>query len=222
MNDRLPRSKPHSRPGQDPARRRPAGRIKPINRPWKIYPIGTKAVIKQTARTPEGHYNILIQGLERFVLLKLDQVDPHRKLSGETTPGPVGTEHGSQALHRAILDIITELLKLIQTPGVHEAVAALGTEEDPVTLAYRIASLLNLTLDGEQQLLEASTRTDLLRGLYAALSRKFRFCSCGTRSPARRGKSSAKTQQEYLLREQLKTIQQELGEVNDEGRRWQP
>ena len=50
--------------------------------------------------------------------------------------------------------------------------AALGTEQDPVVLAYRIASLLNLTLDGEQQLLEAATRADLLRGLYAALSRE--------------------------------------------------
>ena len=181
-----------------------------------LYPIGTKAVIKQTARTPEGHYNILIQGLERFVLLKLDQVDPYLQARVKQLPAPSERSTEVEALHRAILDIITELPKLIQTPGVHEAVAALGTEEDPVTLAYRIASLLNLTLDGEQQLLEASTRTDLLRGLYAALSREVQILQLRDKITSEARDKLGKTQREYLLREQLKTIQQELGEVNDE------
>ena len=181
-----------------------------------LYSIGTKAVIKQTARTPEGHYNILIQGLERFVLLKLDQVDPYLQARVKQLPAPAERSTEVEALHRAILDIITELPKLIQTPGVHEAVAALGTEEDPVTLAYRIASLLNLTLDGEQQLLEASTRADLLRGLYAALSREVQILQLRDKITSEAKEKLGKTQREYLLREQLKTIQQELGEVTGE------
>lgn len=181
-----------------------------------LYSIGTKAVIKQTARAPEGHYNILIQGLERFVLLKLDQVDPYLQARVKQLPAPAERSTEVEALHRAILDIITELPKLIQTPGVHEAVAALGTEEDPVTLAYRIASLLNLTLDGEQQLLEASTRADLLRGLYAALSREVQILQLRDKITSEAKEKLGKTQREYLLREQLKTIQQELGEVTGE------
>ncbi len=181
-----------------------------------LYSIGTKAVIKQTARAPEGHYNILIQGLERFVLLKLDQVDPYLQARVKPLPPPAERSTEVEALHRAILDIITELPKLIQTPGVHEAVAALGTEEDPVTLAYRIASLLNLTLDGEQQLLEASTRADLLRGLYAALSREVQILQLRDKIASEAKEKLGKTQREYLLREQLKTIQQELGEVTGE------
>ncbi len=181
-----------------------------------LYSIGTKAVIKQTARAPEGHYNILIQGLERFVLLKLDQVDPYLQARVKQLPPPAERSTEVEALHRAILDIITELPKLIQTPGVHEAVAALGTEEDPVTLAYRIASLLNLTLDGEQQLLEASTRADLLRGLYAALSREVQILQLRDKIASEAKEKLGKTQREYLLREQLKTIQQELGEVTGE------
>ena len=181
-----------------------------------LYTIGTKAVIKQTARTSEGHYNILIQGLERFVLLKLDQVDPYLQARVKQLPAPSERNTEVEALHRAILDIITELPKLIQTPGVHEAVAALGTEEDPVLLAYRIASLLNLTLDGEQQLLEASTRADLLRGLYAALSREVQILQLRDKITSEAREKLGKTQREYLLREQLKTIQQELGESNGE------
>ncbi len=181
-----------------------------------LYPIGTKAVIKQTARTPEGHYNILIQGLERFVLLKLDQVDPYLQARVKQLAPPSEQSTEVEALHRAILDIITELPKLIQTPGVHEAVAALGTEEDPVVLAYRIASLLNLTLDGEQQLLAAPTRADLLRGLYAALSREVQILQLRDKITSEAREKLGKTQREYLLREQLKTIQQELGESNGE------
>ncbi|MBP6607783.1 MAG: endopeptidase La [Nitrospira sp.] len=181
-----------------------------------LYPIGTKAIIKQTARTPDGHYNILIQGLERFVLLKLDQVDPYLQARVKQLAPPSEQSTEVEALHRAILDIITELPKLIQTPGVHEAVAALGTEEDPVVLAYRIASLLNLTLDGEQQLLAASTRADLLRGLYAALSREIQILQLRDKITSEAREKLGKTQREYLLREQLKTIQQELGEGNGE------
>ena len=181
-----------------------------------LYPIGTKAVIKQTARTPEGHYNILIQGLERFVLLKLDQMDPYLQARVKQLAPPSEQSTEVEALHRAILDIITELPKLIQTPGVHEAVAALGTEEDPVVLAYRIASLLNLTLDGEQQLLAAPTRADLLRGLYAALSREVQILQLRDKITSEAREKLGKTQREYLLREQLKTILQELGEVNGE------
>ena len=181
-----------------------------------LYPIGTKAVIKQTARTPEGHYNILIQGLERFVLLKLDQMDPYLQARVKQLAPPSEQSTEVEALHRAILDIITELPKLIQTPGVHEAVAALGTEEDPVVLAYRIASLLNLTLDGEQQLLAAPTRADLLRGLYAALSREVQILQLRDKITSEAREKLGKTQREYLLREQLKTIQQELGEGNGE------
>ncbi|HNO34847.1 MAG TPA: endopeptidase La, partial [Nitrospira sp.] len=77
-------------------------------------------------------------------------------------------------------------------------------------------SLLNLTLDGEQQLLEASTRTDLLRGLYAALSREVQILQLRDKITSEAREKLGKTQREYLLREQLKTIQQELGEVNDE------
>lgn len=181
-----------------------------------LYTIGTKAVIKQTARASEGHYNILIQGLERFVLLKLDQTDPYLQARVKQLPPPSERSTEVEALHRAILDIITELPKLIQTPGVHEAVTALGTEEDPVVLAYRIASLLNLTLDGEQQLLEASTRADLLRGLYAALSREVQILQLRDKIASEAREKLGKTQREYLLREQLKTIQQELGETESE------
>jgi ATP-dependent Lon protease len=181
-----------------------------------LYTIGTKAVIKQTARAAEGHYNVLIQGLERCVLLKVEEMNGYLQARVRQLPAPTDGGTEVEALHRAILDIITELPKLIQTPGVHDAVVALGSEEDPVALAYRLASLLNLTLDGEQQLLEASTRGDLLRGLYAALSREVQILQLRDKIASEAREKLGKTQREYVLREQMKAIQQELGEADDE------
>ena len=181
-----------------------------------LYTIGTKAVIKQTARGAEGQLNILIQGLERFVLLKLEQNEPYMVARARHLPAPSDSGTETEALHRAILDVVTDLPKLIQTPGIHEAMVALGAENDPVTLAYRIASLLNLTLDGEQKLLEASSRVDLLRNLYAALSREVQILQLRDKIASEAREKIGKNQREYILREQLKAIQDELGESNGE------
>ncbi|WP_447597919.1 endopeptidase La [Nitrospira sp. Nam80] len=181
-----------------------------------LYTIGTKAVIKQTARGAEGQLNILIQGLERFVLLKLEQNEPYMLARARHLPAPSDSGTETEALHRAILDVVTDLPKLIQTPGIHEAMLALGAENDPVTLAYRIASLLNLTLDGEQKLLEASSRVDLLRNLYSALSREVQILQLRDKIASDAREKIGKNQREYILREQLKAIQDELGESNGE------
>ncbi|HEX2055927.1 MAG TPA: LON peptidase substrate-binding domain-containing protein, partial [Nitrospiraceae bacterium] len=181
-----------------------------------LHTIGTKAVIKQTARGAEGQLNVLIQGLERFVLLKLEQTMPYLIARARHLPAPEDTGTEVEALHRAILDVVGDLPKLIQTPGIHEAMVALGAENDPVTLAYRIASLLNLTLDGEQQLLEASSRADLLRRLYAALSREVQILQLRDKIASDAREKIGKSQREYILREQLKAIQEELGESNGE------
>jgi ATP-dependent Lon protease len=181
-----------------------------------LHTIGTKAVIKQTARGAEGQLNVLIQGLERFVLLKLEQNEPYLLARARHLPVPSDGGTEVEALHRAILDVVGDLPKLIQTPGIHEAMVALGAENDPVTLAYRIASLLNLTLDGEQQLLEASSRADLLRRLYAALSREVQILQLRDKIASDAREKIGKSQREYILREQLKAIQDELGESNGE------
>lgn len=181
-----------------------------------LHSIGTKAVIKQIARGTDGQLNILIQGLERFVLLKLEQSEPYLIARGRYLPAPTDAGTEVEALHRAILDVVGDLPKLIQTPGIHEAMVALGAENDPVTLAYRIASLLNLTVDGEQKLLEASSRADLLRGLYADLSREVQILQLRDKIASDAREKIGKSQREYILREQLKAIQDELGESNGE------
>lgn len=184
----------------------------------QLYSIGTTAVIKQVARTPEGQVHALVQGVERVVLLKVEQAEPCLVVRARVVPPPTDSGREVDALRRAIVDTVAGLPTLIQSPGIGEAVAAITQEEDPVALAYRVASFLSLTVAGEQELLEALTRVDLLQRLYAALSREVQILQLRNKIAGDVQAKLSKSQREYVLREQLKAIQEELGEQDgDDG-----
>jgi ATP-dependent Lon protease len=182
-----------------------------------LFTIGTKAAIKQIVRTAEGSVQTLLQGLERVVLLKVEQTDPFLKV--RTRPVAASFDSGTEidALRRAILDKIGELPDLLQSSGSRDVIQALHAERDPVALAYRVASLLNLTVEAEQALLEASTQDDLLRRLYAALTHEVHVLQLRNKIANDAQAEIGKSQREYVLRQQLKAIQQELGEGDSDS-----
>ncbi len=183
----------------------------------ELYPIGTKALLKQVGRSPEGMLHALVQGVERLVLLRSEQTDPFLIVRARQVPQPSESGPEVDALRRAIVDLVVGLPELIQSPGINEAVAAVAAEEDPVTLAYRVASFLSLTVAGEQELLEAQTRGDLLQRLFAALSREVQILQLRNKITGDVQAKLSKTQREYVLREQLKAIQEELGEADSDA-----
>ncbi len=181
-----------------------------------LYSIGTKAVIKQVARPDESTIHALVQGIERAVLLRVEETEPYLTVRSRRLPNPSDSGPEIDAMHRAIVELVRGLPDLIESPGIQEAITALSAEKDPVTLAYRVASFMNLTVSGEQKLLEAQTCADLLRGLYAALSHEMQILQLRDKIAGEVQAKLSKSQREYILREQLKTIQQELGEDDSE------
>jgi ATP-dependent Lon protease len=181
-----------------------------------LYTIGTKGIVKQIGQSSEGAIQALVQGLERVALIKEEQATPYAiaRVRSLERPSDSGTE--VQALHRAIQELVADLPRLIQAPGIEEASIALSNEDDPVALAYRIASLVNLTVAEEQKLLETHSTTDLLRGLYAALLKEIQILQVRDKIASDAKEKIGKNQREYILREQLKAIQQELGESDGE------
>jgi ATP-dependent Lon protease len=177
-----------------------------------LYTIGTKAVVKQVGRTDDGTIQALIQGLERVALLKVEQSLPYLTVQARRLELPEDNDREVQALQRAIQELVTDLPRLIQAPGIEEAAAAFRNEENPATLAYRVASLLNLTVKEEQTLLESSSTIELLRSLYAFLSKEIQILQLREKITSDTQAKIGKNQREYILREQLKAIQQELGE----------
>src|SRR5262245_11766921 len=184
----------------------------------ELYTIGTKAIIKQIGRSEDGTLHALVQGLERVALLKAAQAKPFLLIQARRLDHPADQGTEVQALHRAIQELVTDLPRLIQAPGIQEAAVAFGNEDDPVSLAYRLASLLNLTVHDEQKLLESSSTIELLRSLYAFLSKEIQILKLRDKIASDTQAKIGKNQREYILREQLKAIQQELGEGDgDEG-----
>ncbi|HIB55248.1 MAG TPA: endopeptidase La, partial [Nitrospirales bacterium] len=181
-----------------------------------LYSIGTKAVVKQVARPDGSTIHALVQGIDRAVLLRVEETDPYLMVRSRHLPNPSDSGPEIDAMHRAIVELVRALPNLIEAPGIQDAVTALSDEEDPVALAYRVASFLNLTVAGEQKLLEAQTCADLLRGLYAALSHEMQILQLRDKIAGEVQAKLSKSQREYILREQLKTIQQELGEDDSE------
>jgi ATP-dependent Lon protease len=181
-----------------------------------LYTIGTKAIVKQVVRSEEGTIHAFVQGLERVALLKVEQADPFLLMQARRLELPADHDREVQALQRAIQELVTDLPRLIQAPGIEEATAAFRSEENPATLAYRVASLLNLTVKDEQTLLESSSTIELLRSLYAALSKEMQILKLRDKIASDAQAKIGKNQREYILREQLKAIQQELGEGDGE------
>lgn len=183
-----------------------------------LHTIGTKAIVKQLGRGADGQLHALVQGIDRQVVVKIEQTDPYLlgKVRALPLPGESTTE--SDALVRAITDLSGELLKLVQPSGLNEVLLSIRQESDPVALAYRVASVLNLTLAEEQALLESATKLDLYRAIYAALSREVQILTLRNKIATEAQENIGKSQREYILREQLKAIQRELGEgEGDEG-----
>lgn len=181
-----------------------------------LYTIGTKAVIKQVGQADDGTLHALVQGLERVALLKVEQTQPFLLIEARRLDPPTDQGAEVKALHRAIQELVTDLPRLIQAPGIQEATTAFSNEDDPVALAYRLASLLNLTVHEEQKLLENSSTIELLRLLYASLLKEIQILQLRDKITSEAQAKIGKTQREYILREQLKAIQQELGEGESE------
>ena len=140
--------------------------------------------MKQIGRSEEGMIHVLVQGLERVALVKVEQSDPCLLVPGSATRSSRGPRHPkSRPSIEPSRELVTDLPRLIQAPGIQEAAAAFSNEDNPVSLAYRVASLLNLTVQDEQKLLESSSTIELLRSLYGSLSKEIRYCNCGKRSP---------------------------------------
>jgi len=96
-----------------------------------LYQIGTKAVIKQTGKTSEGHIHVLVQGVERMVLLKEEQHDPYMIVRSRALPAPTDSGPEVEALHRALLDLLDQLPELITSQGASEIVNVLRAEKNP-------------------------------------------------------------------------------------------
>jgi ATP-dependent Lon protease len=181
-----------------------------------LYTIGTKAIIKKMNRPRDGLVELVVQGVERVVILKIEQTTPHLSARVRTLPDAVDGGAEVEALHRAILELAAKALELIQPQASAPLGQLLANTDDPLRLAYLLGSMLNLDLVKEQSLLESQTRAEALRLMHGYLTYEVQVLELRQKIAGQAQTEMSREQREYFLRQQLRAIQQELGEQNSE------
>jgi ATP-dependent Lon protease len=189
-----------------------------VERPGQdqLYSVGVKAAIKKVARPRAEQLELLVQGIERVVLIKLDQTEPYLKARIHSFPLPQESGPEIEALQRSILDMANKLISLSNPQSAQQLGQVVGNVEDPLHLVYLLASLLGFDVEKEQALLESATVQDALRLMHTRLSYEVQVMELRSKIADKAQNEMGKEQRDYLLRQQLRAIQQELGEQNPE------
>jgi ATP-dependent Lon protease len=180
-----------------------------------LYEIGTAAVIHKMIRVPDGTLRILVQGLHRVRLE--DRVADEPYLLGRFAEVPDVAEDSPelQALIRNVQNLFGRVISLVPyLPDELELAAA--NVDDPAALSHLVASTLRIKTEEKQRLLELTDVAARLREISVILNRELEVVELGSKIQSQVQSEMEKGQREYFLRQQLKAIQDELGEGDAE------
>jgi ATP-dependent Lon protease len=188
-----------------------------VERPGEsdLYPVGTHGVIKKVNRSGEG-VEVLVQGVERVALVRLEQAEPYLKARVRPLPLPEDGGAEVEALYRATLELAAKAVELAQPQGKINVAQLAAQAGDPLRLAYLLGSMLGLDVQKEQALLEASTCVEALQLLYGWMAHELHVLELREKIASKAQSEMSQQQREYLLRKQLDAIQEELGEKDPE------
>jgi ATP-dependent Lon protease len=178
-----------------------------------LYEIGTAAVIMRMLKLPDGRIRILVQGLSRARIQHISQVDPYlqAKIQRIDEPPLEAEPLEIEALVRSIKESLDRVVTLGK--GISPEVMVIAANlEDPGRLADLAASNLELKLSEAQDILETVDPVARLRKVSDALVREIQVLTMQQEISSQARGEIDRSQREYFLRQQLKAIQQELGE----------
>jgi ATP-dependent Lon protease len=182
--------------------------------PADLFGVGTIATVHRLFRAPDNTIRLLVQGLMRFRVLEIVEKEPYLQARIEILPEVVETGLEIEALARSARDQFEQISGL--TPSIpRELVASIVALEDPLQTTYTIANFQRIELKDAQTILELDSTKAKLEKLVDLLVREAEVLSLGAKIQNQARSEIEKVQREYYLREQMKAIQKELGE-NDE------
>jgi len=181
-----------------------------------LYDVGTIAVIHKMIKVPDGTLRILVGGLHRIRLTKKISDDPYLVGEFEGLADENADTPEVEALTRNVQNLFAQIIGL--APYLPEELQLAATNvDDPSALAHLVASTLRtIPTEERQELLEMLDVEQRLRRVSAILSREVDVLELGSKIQSQVQSEMEKGQREYFLRQQLKAIQQELGEGDPE------
>lgn len=183
--------------------------------PDDVHSIGTLASIHRLFRAPDGTIRLLVQGVARIEVERYTETEPYLKAIVKNLPEEIEESLEIEALVRNVVDQFTRLADLV--PNIpSELVSSTLNVDDPLQLLYAIATYIRIDLDDAQDILEQDSTKQKLHKLMDVLSKEIEVLELGRKIQTEAQSEMEKTQREYYLREQLKAIQRELNEGDEQ------
>jgi ATP-dependent Lon protease len=178
-----------------------------------IYRIGTEVMIGRTLRMPDSTTSVLAQGRRRIEILEFTQWDPYIRVRVRAIPEPDEWHNTTEALMRAVVALFEKIVDLNRKLPEEVYAFAINIEE-PGWLADFIASTLDLPLDIKQEILETFDPNKRLQKVSVHLARELDVLEMEDQIHSQVQQEVDKMQREHFLREQMRVIQSELGEMD--------
>jgi ATP-dependent Lon protease len=184
--------------------------------PEDLYPVGTVAIVHRLFRAPDGTIRLLVQGIARFHLREFVHLEPYLKANIELSPEVMEDDLEVEALARNARDQFEHIAEMI--PSIpRELVASVVGLEDPLQTIYTIGNFQRMDLADAQDLLALDPVLKKLKKLVTILTHEVEMLEIGQKIQNEARSEIDKVQREYFLREQLKAIQRELGEADEQS-----
>ncbi|NLG52160.1 MAG: endopeptidase La [Chloroflexi bacterium] len=176
-----------------------------------LYTVGTEFVIGRKLRMPDGTTSIWVQGQRRVQVLGYTQMEPY--ITADVSPMAETNEEGlpTEALMRAVLALFEKVVQYSRNIPEDAYVAAMNADE-PGWLSDLVASLMDLDVVDRQELLEITDTRERLQRVSIILASELDVLELENRIHSQVQEEVDRSQREYFLREQMRVIQNELGE----------
>ena len=182
--------------------------------PGQLHETGTMARILRVVRGNDGAMQVVVQGIERFRVAHWISPSNYLRARVNAALETVETDLEMEALVANLKDLGREIVEL--SPNIpNEAARFLATVTDPRYLAYLVAANVQLEPADAQKLLEIDSTKEQLRALIMHMRHQREVLSLGQKIRSEAKEEMEKDQREYFLRQQMKAIQKELGEMDD-------
>lgn len=184
--------------------------------PDQIHTVGTVAQIHRVLKTPEGTMRLVIQGLERVRIIEYIHTEPYLRARIEVIPETMEAGLKLEGLIRAIQDLFRQLIDLEPHMPEELAIMALNVD-DARQLAYLVASSMRLDFEDMQTLLELDDVSAKLMRLTQLMKKEIEVLELGRKIQTEAAGEMERMQREFYLREQIKAIQKELGDEDEQS-----
>jgi ATP-dependent Lon protease len=183
--------------------------------PAELHDVGVAGTVARMMKVPDGTLRILVQGSERIRILDYVSEEPYLVARIEEMPDVLEPSTELEALTRNVQTTFTQIIEAI--PYLPEELQlAVANIDDPSALSHLIAGALRISTEEKQELLETLDVTRRLRRLTEILTRELEVVQLGSKIQSQVESEIDKGQREYFLRQQMKAIQEELGEGDEQ------